>query len=1637
MVVAIANGAYTALRPLDRAVPDAAALVELLRERHGFNGVLLDDELRGELLIQVDRCLGEGSLRGGALVLVWTGHGRIGAHDKLELLGRATATQDGRLAWAEDLGEWAARTGAAQVLVVLDTCESGAGVAPSLSMADAVIAGRSDPSAAWFGVIAASRSDQTARSGVLASELRRLLSEGPRDEKLRLRWSAYDARVRGDDVIDALMKEWSEPRHSPQQAATGNPWPMLRNPLHRPRAAHRVVEHLLQAARGTSTEETFFTGREATIARLVAWMQRAKPGLCVVTGPAGSGKSAILGRLVSLSDREERTRLVAAGPIEAHLDPGERSVAGHVHCRGLDVKGTIEQLTGQMDLPDGSSIYDLLGVLARRRAGGSPAMLVLDGLDEADDSREVALQVVQPVARESLVLVGTREVPGGVGEPGLLSLLAAPETVDLGKEIEETLRDVHRYVVGRLTGVSATMNPEAVAAEIVTAARAHDPARDGPFLLARLVTSQLRGSPVDTGGEGWHAELATGVEAALERDLDRTVIQIAGRDHATAARELLRALACALGSGFPADDVWPIVATAISATGTTYSRDDVYDLLVALGRHVVAGSEGDQGVYRIAHQRLVDHLRPMIGQGLARRLDPVIAVPIGRAIGTLYEALLDQGQAPTQHTYLWRHAWRHCADAGPEGIEILRRLVARDRSSFLPDLALALARLGASSWWLGSPKDAVPLHEESVEIRRELGRPLELAMALFNLSFALGSSGDAASADHAAGEASLIARRAADQPGGSSVLAATLTAHALSQMRRGNARGAHRAAREAVTLADAELARSPDAVLHMVIAACGLAANAANALGLLQEADELSGRAISLLDQQDDETTGFEALLVDTLAIRAQTELTLLIARLGAPKADGSSDDAWRPRAAARIYERHRTRGATGTVADILTAEGLRLLAWTTAIEAEQGIHRPDAPEPRDVLDGAITLVAPLAEMNAEASIALASSLTARARVRAQQEPAQALSDLEEAERRLRPLADSAAVGVPLATALELRAILLSSSPEHLQAAIDAMREAVDLVHRTPAPVARRVEAEALDHLVKMLDRAGRTDEATAARQGLVDVHRQLLDGSDASALRLAALLVDVAAGVYLPRPIEAADFASEALSLLASIDSHDARVPTLRGLAELNRSGALLQLGKLPEARSCLERAVALLEQCPPVPVVRAALGTANCSLSGIHLQDLEFQAARERAQSALDLVEQAGSTTPVSVLQLARINLGRALTGLGMEQEGRAALETGIAELRATMSDDEAQILQLAGALNVAGPAIWDEVLADLHDNPSLAGRLRVLRVRPVEELSLTIRDLIDAMDEAGSDGKRLRYLRSVARQWRSRAPAPFDAAWTHEAGAIPAWLPIDSALENVLVAWWNTPTWRQSRAYLEANPVLLAPATDILIDEMQAAGAREDLATKHLELLRDARAQGIEQAYAPTLARIVVSDWAKSEYSAEFLADHLDELRQPVVSDVLRARKAGGEASATMAMALLTLACAGEQSAASRIRQDVAFGVTTLRQALRSDDAMRLEALANLCLASAEISEADQRLASTALAIAYALSDRPAEAVATATAVAVGGGDPAQRADLVAIVVDAIGRHADRRDALVVVLNALSASPSALAGGGPTAD
>ena len=372
--VGVGIGTYTeaAYPPL----PGAPAVVRQIAELLGARGVhttVAAETTEPGLIAELRQMLPPQPEGGeGQLVVLWAGHGDRLPDDSLRLVAEDTAKQDAALLTPKYVAKVAVRSGATQVLLIFDTCFSGGGAMPVLAGADRWFSEREGPPGrVWLGVLASAMDWQKARDDLFGDRLARLLRDGPSQAESQLRgWSPQNEKIRGDDLIDALQKEWPDDSpHRPKTAQFGNPWALLPNPRHNPAAPPRVVEHLLLAARGGEPEDEtwYFTGRHTVIARLVAWMGPGQPGLHVITGPAGCGKSAVLGLVVCLSHPEQRAALLLArGPV-GYPDPGKDSVHAHIYARGLARGQLVREL--DIQLSDAGVLPRPARPARRRRAG--------------------------------------------------------------------------------------------------------------------------------------------------------------------------------------------------------------------------------------------------------------------------------------------------------------------------------------------------------------------------------------------------------------------------------------------------------------------------------------------------------------------------------------------------------------------------------------------------------------------------------------------------------------------------------------------------------------------------------------------------------------------------------------------------------------------------------------------------------------------------------------------------------------------------------------------------------------------------------------------------------------------------------------------------------------------------------------------------------------------------------------------------------------------------------------------------------------------------------------------------------------------------------------------------------------------
>jgi tetratricopeptide (TPR) repeat protein len=1609
--VAIANGTYAELPALSRAVSDSRALADLLQARHDFDPAILSDLERGAVLDAIEEKLAKAGMPGGSLIVSWIGHAKKGDNDTLRLMGRS-AGRDVELATAGQLGEWAARTGARQVLVLIDTCYSGSGVVDAVAAATAVDNGRAAPGMASFCVIAASLSDEPSRSGVLVRELQRLLAEGPR--KPDFRWDRSRRYITGHDLAQALLEDWSEPRHTPYVVSAGRVFDLVHNPLFERGVPDQPVEHLLAAARGGSGDESFFTGRERALTEIVAWIGRGEPGLFVVTGPPGCGKSAVVGRIVSLSFRGERARLLQSGPIPAALDPGAGSVDVQIHARGVTTETASEALAQQLKIDPGAGVFGVLGEARRRRQAGDPPVFVIDGLDEARAFSDVAVELLARLAREALVLVASRDVP--FGDTTLIRLLGpAAGLVDLGQDAAATRRDVRDYVVKRLAGVSPAMDPAVVAGELAGEGGAPT---EAPFLLARLITSQLREHPVDTSSEDWRPSLSTSVQSALELDLQSVVLAVDGKPVPAAAREMIRALALAHGAGFPADDVWPAVATATSEIGARYSRDNAYTVLTSLGRHIIASSEGEQPVYRIAHQRLVDYL-----------LDgsPPDRPAVAEAIFRTFQEILDLGVQPREHRYLWRYAWVHLAEGGAAGLELLRGLAGRDREAFLPDLASGLELAAIQAWSAGLADKALPLAEEAVAHRREIGDAVKLVLSLFQLSLLRSSVGEDKGADEAAGQASSLAREAGDRPGARAALVAALSAQATTQVREGRHKAAKLLAEEAIALA--EPSKSGDASLWQSLAYAHLAAGqAAMATADLESASTSSRTAVRILDEHVGLATGRDALL---------EALSLLAAVDFARALSGASDSAGTPLpastdAASRVLEMFRMSGPQGNLSDIAASRGLQFLVRARFVDRVRGLPVSDIDSLPAILETSIDLVRPLAGQIADAAILLAAGLILRSGFRQETEPARTAEDRAEAERTLRGFARrsplvSVELGEMLAAegAMDFQPAMRGEVPD-LEGLIRRELEAASLLRPATKWFNRNSLAATLTRLASLFPMKGvltqqDLEQEIAVRAEAIDVWRSLVGVATDAPVGLVSMLSDQAGRLLDRRTAEAAELAREALERCRELPMP--RFESLLGGAELNLAAVELRMGEKSGSRELLRSSIRHLEPSAGVPIYAGILAAAYTNLAHVESDAGNFADALPAAQKALVLYGTPGLPAFLTAGRAqASLALGRAQRGSGQAEQGTATLREVVGELRSSLVEGRIDFTAFAGALNAAAPDLWDEVLRALGDRQDLSRRLSLIRQRPRSEIDVTVREIAAAL--ASPQAGELRTIRAIARQQRSVDPDSFDSAWRRQTGEVPPWLRLPSGHEDLVIAWWNTPNWELSRKYLEAHPALLGSETEIVLEELRLEAQNPATVDLHGKLLAQARVQGVEAAYAPLLAEVTAREWMSSEDPQAHLTQH-PELLRPEVAAWLRERAAEGEEAASAFGAVLLLAQRGETALAFQAAADAGSVLPHLRSAWRSRDAARLSALATIVRLTAD-DPAAKRTATAAAAISRVL-EKNENGLPALLEKALDGAAEADRQEMAEVIADAIAHHpADAAD-LARLIPMLGGAPS----------
>ncbi|WP_037311837.1 caspase family protein [Amycolatopsis orientalis] len=477
------------------------------------------------------------------------------------------------------------------LLVVLDTCYAGAGGGEVAAMAADLASTQPKPVGRW--TLTAARSKETAEDNVFVDALEQaLMSLGrtPGVEEIVQRINAYfSAHGRRQHATYSTV---DNPGTSPFfHAANGG------EALDHARIAelHRLDNARFgtsgRGVRDVTDPGDHFTARTTALDELLSWLRsgthdrRAR----VVVGDPGSGKTALLGRLLLLTDPSH--------PARHHLrqqpEPRLAMDVLALHAHADDVFAELSAVLGRPQATDS----ELQLVLSRRE---TPLLLIIDGLDESAEAARFArllrpfttlpgLRLVIGSRRPLLPELGPGTAVIDLDEPGHLA------TSDIARYASDVLLDAHDP--NSLSPYRGRPEEAAALGEVIAEKARH------MFLYAQVTASAVvKGQlTVGTAEPGWKDRLPNDINQAYSTYFSRY------GDQRMKVERLLRPLAYARGSGLPRSIVWPALATALS--GKECTAEDVFWLLETASEYLVEHPSADGPVYRLFHETVADYLR--------------------------------------------------------------------------------------------------------------------------------------------------------------------------------------------------------------------------------------------------------------------------------------------------------------------------------------------------------------------------------------------------------------------------------------------------------------------------------------------------------------------------------------------------------------------------------------------------------------------------------------------------------------------------------------------------------------------------------------------------------------------------------------------------------------------------------------------------------------------------------------------------------------------------------------------------------------------------------------------------------------------------------------------------------------------
>jgi hypothetical protein len=664
-LVIVAETEYEHWEPLTQVPKAARDLAEALRGR-GYNlqlpQLLEKGGTRTEVVDTLHRGL-QGLSAKDRLLLYWTGHGSgNGTHYLVTKESPRYGISFANAIPARDLADLIAQSKVEKALVILDTCYSSRGAQSIAQEVYEILNGKTDlPGQSRFAAVIPS-AVLKAQEGVLCRILLKVLTES---SPLQRTWTDHDELISVSALKAALLKALRAELGESWQAARpfdiGWDDVFLPNPLYRPNQPATVVEtrrRLLQvpealvlAARGIEVGEGgwYFTGRTRLLTDLATWLREGS-GLVVLTGHPGSGKSAVLGRVVTLSDRtvrKEAAKAMALERVPPSTIPGPGAVGAAVHVKGMSLQQCARELADQLAVEVPREItFDPHAFVEGVRELNEPPTMVVDALDESIDPRGIGTMLKALVERAGAkVLVGCRYCPDGrpllEGEDRCVRLRALfgqqARILDLESDAD-TNADIADFVDARLRDSRHRENSDGIA----RVAWAISNKAKGVFLYARMVARTLQDA------ERLDGPLPDGSLAAFEADLKARFGE--KRD---LVDHFLAALAWGEGGGL-SRAVWSTMATAVSNEAASFTDEDAAWVLDHAGFHILEAGESAQTVYRLAHQSFAEHYRSRVGD--PRSVQGAIAVALAASSAGVRWLAADP--------YVLRHLADHAAAGG-------------------------------------------------------------------------------------------------------------------------------------------------------------------------------------------------------------------------------------------------------------------------------------------------------------------------------------------------------------------------------------------------------------------------------------------------------------------------------------------------------------------------------------------------------------------------------------------------------------------------------------------------------------------------------------------------------------------------------------------------------------------------------------------------------------------------------------------------------------------------------------------------------------------------------------------------------------------------------------------------------------